>query len=803
MKKTIRKIIGSALALTMSISGVLFSNVYAAGITERVGAWKESMYCEWLPVEGAARYQAYIISSDGKENLLDDELIRQYDTYIRADAVGLSAGNYKMRIVAENADGTQIASVDTETLTVESYKRDGFAFANGSASGGYNNDGTPESGALIFYITNENKDSVTCDIVTNSKGGTTACTGVGEIIKAMEKGYETRPFIFRFIGQVEVPASEQKLNQLDIKRAGNITFEGIGSDAVAKFGFNLVEAKDIEIRNLGFKDMTTKDEDAVTIKDESKNIWIHNLDVFYGGQGSDADQAKGDGSVDLKGASTHITVADNHYWDFGKVNLCGLNESKDYYVTYARNWFDHSDSRHPRIRRASVHIFNNFYDGVSKYGVGMTSGGSAFVEANYFRNTKYPSLISLQGSDLAGGGTFSGEDGGITKLYNNIMAGTYTFIEGITEEKDGTKNYDNQADGYTVKTREETLPDTLKCAVGATSYNNFDTTMELGVSATDILAPENVPSYVMANAGRCANGDFTFAFNNIVDDESYDVNPELVKALSAYTDKIVAIGGTVASNTNPSAAASSITGVDGNTVIQNRDSDRQAYAATLPTATEEEGNKATGGGGGVSSVDLKLETSDLSKGTFSSNILGVGTNGAFDILANSSKTVSVDSSKGIQLGGAGNAEYRAVRVTTEKPGTLYISANSTGSDTRTLNVDDANTSENIGSVSAPSGGTVKLDHAGSFVIYSTNKGINVTKVQVVYDKAVLGDANGDGTIDAKDASVILQFAATTDTPSEEFLSACDVNKDGTVDSKDASLVLQYSSGVIEGFGNED
>ncbi|MFD1910518.1 hypothetical protein ACFSQ7_50945 [Paenibacillus rhizoplanae] len=95
-------------------------------------------------------------------------------------------------------------------------------------------------------------------------------------------------------------------------------------------------------------------------------MWVHNNDIFYGSAGSDADQAKGDGSTDLKKGSTYITISYNHYFDSGKAALVGLSESAEFFVTLHHNWFDHSDSRHPRIRVASVHVYNNFYDGVSK-----------------------------------------------------------------------------------------------------------------------------------------------------------------------------------------------------------------------------------------------------------------------------------------------------------------------------------------------------------------------------------------------------------------------------------------------------
>lgn len=106
------------------------------------------------------------------------------------------------------------------------------------------------------------------------------------------------------------------------------------------------------------------------------------------------------------------------------------SESGPNYISYNNNWFDHCDSRMPRIRTMSVHVWNNYFDGISKYGVGATSGSNVFVESNYFRATKCPMLISKQGSDISSDpkGTFSGEDGGMIKSFGNIMTERHNII---------------------------------------------------------------------------------------------------------------------------------------------------------------------------------------------------------------------------------------------------------------------------------------------------------------------------------------------------------------------------------------
>lgn len=114
--------------------------------------------------------------------------------------------------------------------------------------------------------------------------------------------------------------------------------------------------------------------------------------------------------------------------------MCGMKkETGPNYITYHHNWFDHSDSRHARVRTMSVHLWNNYYDGCAKYGIGATMGCSVFSENNYFRATKNPILISKQGSDAKGTGKFSGEPGGMVKEYGSLFTekgaeSTYTPI---------------------------------------------------------------------------------------------------------------------------------------------------------------------------------------------------------------------------------------------------------------------------------------------------------------------------------------------------------------------------------------
>ena len=316
-----------------------------------------------------------------------------------------------------------------------------------------------------------------------------------------------------------------------------LTVEGVGTDTTFNgFGLVMKNSTNVEVRNIGFMNCNSSEGDNCGLQQGNDHIWVHHCDMFYGDAGSDADQVKGDGALDTK-TSTYITHSYNHFWDNGKCNLQGMKSEKtDNYITYHHNWYDHSDSRHPRIRTCTVHIYNNYFDGNAKYGVGVTLGASAFVENNYFRNCKYPMLSSMQGSDIASGaGTFSSENGGVIKSYGNYMTGD--LQKGyVTYQQDAT-----EFDAYEAKSRDEQVPSTVKAKQGGTTYNNFDTNSSLMYKYTPDKA-EDVPAQVTSHAGRAQGGDFQWKFDNSTADESYTVDQALKDALVAYDDKIVAIG---------------------------------------------------------------------------------------------------------------------------------------------------------------------------------------------------------------------------------------------------------------------
>lgn len=428
------------------------------------GIWFESLFVNWNDYPSASSYNVYYkkaSASDSSYVKVDSELVRK-DNVIggyRADILGLLGDTtYTVKVVPV-VNNNEVSASQTIDLTTKPYDRDGFAFdpnsPYGQTTGGYEQDGTVAKTTPIIYVTNENVNTGPFVI-----DGTTY-NSLGEIFPAGRKSPVTGKLVIRFIGQIGdvedgVTTTDCGVDgltsevSLDVKETTDKTFEGVGNDASFKgFGITSNKSSNIVIRNLSFNWFY---EDAVSLKGPSTNNWVTN-NTFNIGQDRGGDKSKGDGSTDTKDATTYFTISYNHYIKSAKCSLAGATTSEGFHVgTYHHNWYDHSSSRHPRVRAGSIHVYNNFFDNNSTYGSAAGHKSSLLIQNNYYENVKRPMIISQQGHALSsftgtgnlggsGSNTLSSDGGGAIRQSGNYMD-DYTLSTFSEEYDTGDSKYD-------------------------------------------------------------------------------------------------------------------------------------------------------------------------------------------------------------------------------------------------------------------------------------------------------------------------------------------------------------------------
>ena len=219
-------------------------------------------------------------------------------------------------------------------------------------------------------------------------------TAFRDWLKLREKNKSTTPAIVWLSGTFTASDGRDTGSPwFDIKRTSNITIYGTDSFKMQNVGFFLNEAQNIIIRNI-YIVMPKADNGADGISmQESNNIWVDHCTFESVNQEKDYE----DGSCDITHASKNVTVSWCHYIKTQKSSLVGhsnsATEDTAITATFHHNFFDGSSSRHPRVRFGRVHVYNNFYNGCTTYGVGSAYGAMVLVEHNAFDNVHLPTDI--------------------------------------------------------------------------------------------------------------------------------------------------------------------------------------------------------------------------------------------------------------------------------------------------------------------------------------------------------------------------------------------------------------------------
>lgn len=173
---------------------------------------------------------------------------------------------------------------------------------------------------------------------------------------------------------------------------------GVDVDLVGR-GLRVRSVSNVIIHNLTIRDGGGGDsEDAIQIIEGARLIWVDHVTLVD----------FPDGLLDITRGSTDVTVSWCHFRDHDKTMLIGASDDhtgdRAMRVTLHHNYFDGTRQRHPRIRYAKVHAFNNYLRHWASYGMGASTDSQLLSEHNIFdAGGDTDGIVSIVGSDARHG----------------------------------------------------------------------------------------------------------------------------------------------------------------------------------------------------------------------------------------------------------------------------------------------------------------------------------------------------------------------------------------------------------------
>jgi pectate lyase len=219
---------------------------------------------------------------------------------------------------------------------------------------------------------------------TGGAGGPTVTATTAAELTQYATSTTPGPLIIQVQGTITLTA--------DIEVSANKTIIGIGTDPTITGAAitldNVVGGSplsyNIIIRNLI---LGNSGSDAITISDKTHHVWVDHCDLSN----------CSDGALDISHASEYITISWNRFHNQDKTCLLGHSDSNGsedtghLKVTYHHNLFEATTQRNPRVRFSFLcHVYNNYYNGVTSYGVASTCDAYVLLEGNYFQNVLHP-----------------------------------------------------------------------------------------------------------------------------------------------------------------------------------------------------------------------------------------------------------------------------------------------------------------------------------------------------------------------------------------------------------------------------
>lgn len=170
----------------------------------------------------------------------------------------------------------------------------------------------------------------------------------------------------------------------------NKTILGLKGSSLEGVGLLIYGTNNVIIQNMTIRNVVTYSN--VVIKEGAHHVWVDHCDLS-------SDRTHGwdyyDGLLDVGRRADYVTLSWNRLHDnhipmligFGDENTDDIGHLR---VTVYKNYFYNVSERQPGTRFGYMHVFNNYMQNGSGYGVGATMGATVRTDNNYFENQAIP-----------------------------------------------------------------------------------------------------------------------------------------------------------------------------------------------------------------------------------------------------------------------------------------------------------------------------------------------------------------------------------------------------------------------------
>lgn len=217
---------------------------------------------------------------------------------------------------------------------------------------------------------------------------TTAGSGPGSLREALES---TEPYWIVFDIGVTSEATID-LGDVPIRIASNKTVDGRMRHILVDGTLYLNDARNVILSDFRMTNTSaprcTNAGDVIAIRSvggatpadfPSRDIWLHHLELFDGG----------DGLFDVRGGS-RITVSWTHFHTHAKGMLIGMEsadplEGGEMEITFHHNFLDRLSRRGPQLSVGRAHFFNNYQFEWWEFAVASLAGAELLSEGNIYQ----------------------------------------------------------------------------------------------------------------------------------------------------------------------------------------------------------------------------------------------------------------------------------------------------------------------------------------------------------------------------------------------------------------------------------